>query len=57
MTQKLLKKLWLRVIVTVMTTAFTGSVWAQTTYALQQVTSVEAGGLYVFEQDGYVMNN
>ena len=57
MTQKLLKKLWLRVIVTVMTTAFTGSVWAQTTYALQQVTSVEAGGLYVFEQGGHVMNN
>ena len=27
------------------------------TYYLQQVTSVEAGGLYVFEQDGYVMNN
>ena len=27
------------------------------TYKLQQVTSVEAGGLYVFEQDGYVMNN
>ena len=27
------------------------------TYKLQQVTSVEAGGMYVFEQDGYVMNN
>ena len=30
---------------------------AQTTYKLTQVTSVEEGGLYVFEQDGYVMNN
>lgn len=29
----------------------------QTTYQLQQVTSVEDGGLYVFEQDGHVMNN
>lgn len=27
------------------------------TYRLEQVTSVEDGGLYVFEQDGYVMNN
>lgn len=32
-------------------------VWAQTTYSLQKVTSVESGKLYVFEQDGYVMNN
>lgn len=31
--------------------------WGETTYRLQQVTSVEAGGLYVFEQDGYVMKN
>ena len=31
--------------------------WADTTYKLTQVTSVEDGGLYVFEQDGYVMNN
>ena len=37
--------------------ASTGTMWGQTTYKLQQVTSVEAGGLYVFEQDGYVMNN
>ena len=29
----------------------------QTTYQLQQVTSVEVGGLYVFEQGGHVMNN
>ncbi len=33
------------------------SAWGQTTYKLEQVTSVEAGGLYVFEQNGYVMNN
>lgn len=26
-------------------------------YKLVQVTTVKAGGLYVFEQDGYVMNN
>lgn len=31
--------------------------WGQTTYKLQKVTSVEANGLYVFEQDGYVMSN
>ena len=30
--------------------------WA-TTYKLEQVTSVSAGNLYVFEQDGYVMIN
>lgn len=30
---------------------------AQTTYHLEKVTSVEAGGLYVFEQSGHVMNN
>ncbi|MBQ8064693.1 MAG: hypothetical protein IJ200_03430 [Prevotella sp.] len=37
--------------------AGSGSVWADTTYKLTKVTSVEDGGLYVFEQDGYVMNN
>ena len=35
--------------------------WGETTYRLQQVTSVEAGGLYVFEQtyneSSYVMKN
>ena len=35
--------------------------WGQTTYKLEQVTSVEAGGLYVFEQTyndkSYVMSN
>ena len=33
------------------------SVWADTTYKLEQVTSVSADKMYVFEQDGYVMNN
>ena len=37
--------------------ATTGEMWGQTTYKLQQVTSVEAGGMYVFEQSGHVMNN
>lgn len=31
--------------------------WGQTTYKLQQVTEVQAGGLYVFEQDGHVAIN
>ena len=31
--------------------------WGQTTYKLTQVTSVEAGGKYVFEQGGHVMSN
>lgn len=44
-------------IVAIMTTALAGTVWGETTYKLEQVTSVEAGGLYVFEQRGYVMNN
>lgn len=33
-----------------------GSVWA-TTYKLTAVTSVEAGGLYVFEQNDHVLSN
>ena len=44
-------------IVAVMTTALSSTAWGQTTYKLEQVTSVEAGGLYVFEQGGYVMIN
>lgn len=36
--------------------AGSSSTWA-TTYKLEKVTSVEAGSLYVFEQEGYVMNN
>lgn len=52
MKQKLLKLTLLLCILIV-----GGNTWAETTYKLQQVTSVEAGGLYVFEQDGYVMNN
>ena len=31
--------------------------WGQTTYKLEQVTSVSAGEKYVFEQGGYVMKN
>ncbi len=59
MKKNLLNKLWLRVgmIVAIMTTALSGTAWAETTYKLQQVTSVEAGGLYVFEQSSRVMNN
>lgn len=34
-----------------------GQVWGATTYKLTKVTSVSAGEMYVFEQDGYVMNN
>lgn len=33
------------------------SAWAERTYKLTKVTEVENGGLYVFEQEGYVMNN
>ena len=33
------------------------SAWAERTYKLTKVTKVENGGLYVFEQGGYVMNN
>ena len=36
--------------------ASTTTAWGQT-YKLEQVTSVEAGGLYVFEQSEHVMNN
>ena len=59
MKKNLLNKFWLRVgmIVAVMTTALSSTAWGQTTYKLEQVTSVEAGGLYVFEQGGYVMIN
>lgn len=34
-----------------------GTTFADTTYKLTQVSSVEVGGLYVFEQSGHVMNN
>ena len=33
------------------------NVWGETTYRLEQVTSVEAGKMYVFEQSGHLMNN
>ena len=47
----------LRFLTTMLLLAVCCGTWAQTTYKLTQVTSVEAGGLYVFEQGGYVMNN
>ncbi|MDE6634238.1 MAG: Ig-like domain-containing protein, partial [Bacteroidaceae bacterium] len=47
-------KSWLLTLLMIMGA---GSVWAETTYKLVQVTSVEAGGLYVFEQAGRVMGN
>ena len=31
--------------------------WGQTTYSLQHVTTVEVGGLYVFERNNHVFNN
>ena len=37
--------------------ASTGTMWGQTTYKLEQVSTVEVGGLYVFEQGKHVMNN
>ena len=36
---------------------WSGTALGQATYSLKKVTSVHADGLYVFEQDGYVMNN
>ena len=56
MKQNLLNKLWLQVTLLVALMCSATGAWAQT-YKLQQVTSVEAGGMYVFEQEGYVMNN
>ena len=50
---KCLKFLWLALCFV----GGVGSAWADTTYKLEQVTSVTAGEMYVFEQDGYVMNN
>lgn len=44
-------------LLTILTYPITGWSQAKTTYHLVQVTSVSAGELYVFEQDGYVMNN
>ena len=37
--------------------AWSPCVRADKTYRLEKVSSVEAGSLYVFEQDGHVMNN
>lgn len=45
----------LRVFLTLLLCAVASVGWGQTTYKLEQVTSVEEGSLYVFEQSGYVM--
>lgn len=47
------KAFQLLVLLMMMTT----TAWGQTTYKLEQVTSVAAGEKYVFEQSGHVMNN
>ena len=47
----------LRLWCTLLLLAAFSATWGQTTYHLEQVTSVKAGGLYVFEQDGHVMNS
>ena len=47
----------LRLLMMTLLCAVVSVAWGDTTYKLEQVTSVEAGGLYVFEQDGYVMTN
>ena len=44
-------------VLIVLFTLGVGSMWGATTYKLTKVTSVSAGEMYVFEQDGYVMNN
>ena len=43
-------------LLTMLCTMGVGQIWAET-YKLTKVTSVSAGAMYVFEQDGYVMNN
>ena len=50
-------KTFLRNLFTLLLLTVSGVGWAQdaTTYKLEKVKSVEAGGLYVFEQSGYVM--
>ena len=47
----------LAMVLTVLFTVGVGSMWGADTYKLTKVTSVSAGEMYVFEQDGYVMNN
>ena len=46
----------LAMVLTVLCTIGVGQMWAET-YKLTKVTFVSAGEKYVFEQDGYVMNN
>ena len=47
----------LRVFLTLLLCVVASVGWGQTTYKLEKVTSVEKGGLYVFEQDGHVAIN
>ena len=44
-------------LATLLLLAVSVGTWADTTYKLTKVTTVVAGGLYVFEQGGHVMNN
>ena len=46
-----------RILFSILFLAVFGDLYAEATYHLEAVTSVEAGALYVFEQDGYVMGN
>lgn len=55
--RSIIMKQQLRVFLTLLLYAVASVGWGQTTYKLEKVTSVEKGGLYVFEQDGYVMKN
>jgi len=52
-----MKKMSKNVLLCALLCLLSSSLAAQTTYMLQQVTAVEAEGLYVFEQRGYVMSN
>lgn len=47
----------IRLYLTILLTLVVSISTSAATYRLQKVTAVKAGGLYVFEQDGYVMSN
>lgn len=51
-----LQRLWCSLCL-ILLLGWGNAAWAATTYKLTQVTSVQAGEKYVFEQGGYVMNN
>ena len=58
MKQKLLNSIRLRLLMLLaVLVSGINAAWGETTYKLQQVTSVTGGHYYVFEQDGYVMKN